>query len=124
MTATTWWQILLAGMAGPIMVELAKAAKWHRLDVINNRWREPGYWMPFAAFLVLGGLLGLFSYGGDAHGVPVLRVAHLGATAPLAVSAWASTRTSPPRRKAGLIPDVDEAGRTSKKEKFANLVRW
>lgn len=124
MVASTWWQILLSGMAGPIMVELAKVAKWHKLDVISSRWREPGYWVPVAAFVILGGLLGLLSYSGDVHGVPVLRVAHLGATAPLAVSAWASTRTSPSRRQANLVPSVNEAARRSPGEKFANLVRW
>ena len=81
------------------------------------------YWVASAAFLLLGGLVALL-HGVDPGGVPILRAAHLGASAPLFAAALASS--SDPRKKttANFTAEVVDGSPPSSWQRVAALIRW
>jgi hypothetical protein len=108
LVANLWWQVFLAGAAGPFLVEIGKLATARNHKRALQRLTEPSYWAVTIALLLLGGFVALM-YGIDPQGVPVLRAAHLGAAAPLLVSAWASAAPQDVQRK-GLVPHPKGVG--------------
>jgi hypothetical protein len=126
MMATTWWQVAIWGMVGPFLVELAKLATWHSVRQTMSRWRMPYYWVWFAAFVTLGGILSVLIL----HTQPVQAV-HLGATAPLIVAAWASAdsdsgeKSRSTRRSGRAVQGIATSeDRPSRLEMFKQYVRW
>lgn len=109
LVARLWWQVFLAGAAGPFLVEIGKFATARNRKRALQRLTEPSYWAVTIALLLLGGCVALM-YGIEPQGVPVLRAAHLGAAGPLLVSAWASSAPPDAKRK-GLIPNPTVAGK-------------
>ena len=43
MHISTWSETCLAGMAGPLIIELAKVVKWHNPQRILYHWRMNGF---------------------------------------------------------------------------------
>lgn len=95
MSATTWWRVAVAGMSGPLVVELAKLATWHNGRRTLAHWRNVVDWVALAAFVVLDGILAPLTWYSEGAGVSVFRALHVGATSPLIVGAWASAETGP-----------------------------
>lgn len=132
MVATAWWQIAIAGMCGPLIIELAKIATWRSFHRTRERWGNPLYWISFFTFVLLGGALATLVLYGEGNSISVLRAIHIGATSPLIVSAWASAESghansrARSRRSARVIPgrDTDDAHHVSGLDRFKQAVRW
>lgn len=86
-------EVFLGGALGPFLVELLRIANWRNRTAVSLRYARLAYCVATAALLATGGIVAIL-YGVES--VPIVRAAHLGATAPLLVGAWASSAPREP----------------------------
>lgn len=106
-----WWQVFLAGLMGPVMVEFIKIYRL-RGQRIKSKYRKAQYWLLTVPILPISGFIAC------AHGTQNVRLTlalQLGATAPLLIGTYASGK--PKSQSYGIMPKPEKA-------MFLDLLSW
>jgi hypothetical protein len=119
-----FWNLLLEGMLGALILELIKIAAWQDSAKIAARFSDVTYWIGTGAVFILAGLVVAVMNVG--HPISLLQAAQLGINAPAIASGWASARTArkQPRGRGGFIGGVAQQSHVGTIDRLAQVLAW